>query len=254
MRVNYAEGFRPSYLEACCSTQSDDIQGGSFGGNPNLDVERSRAVEGELNLVTLEDAGPIDKLYLRADYSYTQLSNIIEVRAGQYFSRGEQDVHSAEFLARLDFENRSTFSLAYYYLRAVDDRTGELRYPANHILNASLAYRILPWLTVSALLTAVGEREDLNRIPDLPNNQATMNAVVVRRLDSYYLLRAGLLVHDLPVNVLRDFELRIFGDNVLDQEYTTADPFFAEQLNPGETPAPRWSVFADLTYRLGASR
>jgi len=251
-RGAYAEGFRAPALEALYSIQGP----GAFGGNPNLESESSRAVEGELNWVTLRDVGPFSKLYLRLDYSYTQLHDIVEQVSGQYFNRGQQDLHSVELLSRLDLTNGSSFRLAYYYIRAVDEQNGVLRIPANHILTASLSLRLLPWLDLTSVFTAVGPRESPGRVADLPGQQASMNSVVMHRLDEYYLLRAGLLVHDIPVNVVRDFELRVFGDNLLDQRYKIAT--LQGDKNEG-TPAPRpgWAIFADLTYRLptgGATR
>lgn len=249
-RGSFAEGFRAPSVEACCSLQGPS----SFGGNPELLPETSRSVEGELNLVTLEDVGPISKLYMRADYSYSQLRNIIESIAGQYFNRGSQNVHSVEFLSRLELDNRSSFWLAYYYVSAVDERYGPIRYNANHILNAAFSIRLLRWLNLTSNLTAVGPREDPNRISDLPNDQASMSSVIVDRLDPYFLWRAGLLVHDVPVNVLRDFELRIFGDNLLDQHYYASDTGSDDKTNPISVLRPGWSVFADISYRIGGAR
>jgi outer membrane receptor protein involved in Fe transport len=249
-RGAFNEGYRPPSVEACCSAASNS----AFGGNPNLLPERSRSAEGELNWVTLQDVGPISKLYLRVDYSFTQLRDVIESIGGQYYNRGNQDVHSVEFLGRLDLNDRSSFWLAYYYVQATDDRNGPLRYPANHILNAAFNLSLLKWLDVTSVFTAVGPREDPNRIADMPNNQATMNSITVDRLAPYYLLRAGLLVHDIPVAVVRDLELRIFADNLLDQRYYTADTQSDDKLNPNSYLRPGFSVFADLSYRIGGAR
>ena len=57
-------------------------------------------------------------------------------------------------------------------------------------------------------------------------------------------------MHDVPVNVLRNFELRVFGDNLLNQRYFSSDTAFDDQFVPQPTLRPGWAVFGDLTFRL----
>ena len=55
-----------------------------------------------LNAVVLEDAGVLERVYLRADYAYTVLRDIIRNNGGQFVNSGERGIHSVEFLARAD--------------------------------------------------------------------------------------------------------------------------------------------------------
>jgi outer membrane receptor protein involved in Fe transport len=255
LRGSLGEGFRASGLDACC-VRKHPSDAASFNGNPTLNPERSRALEGELNWITLQDVGPIDRLYVRLDYSYTTMSDVIKAVGGNYLNLGEQSVHSIEFLGRLSLLNRSSLYLSYYYVRPEDSSLGPIRFPANHIFSAAVDYRLLPWLALTSVFTLVGPREDLNRVADLPNNQATMNATYFERLDPYYLWRVGFVVQDLPLPVARNFELRFFVANLLNDPHPYAETdggasVGSDKLSARSVENPGWTAFADLTYRIG---
>lgn len=253
LRGEYHEGFRPPGGEPCCGVKApqDAI---TFAGNPDLVPESSRALQAEVNFLTLEDVGPISRLYMRADYSYNVLSDLITFLYGFSVNLGDRRTHAVEVLARLDFRNRSTFTLGYAFLAPADTYVGAQRAAANHILNLSGTYRVFSWLDLSAVFTRVGAREDLNRGPDQARNQATMNSIYVERVDADYHLRAGLLVRP-PLEFLRGLELRVFADEIVDPEtyYANQDGTFLgnDKIFTSTMPMPRWSVFADITYRIG---
>lgn len=251
VRGEYNEGFRAPGVEQCCAVKHSGVD---FSGDPNLLPESSRAVQGEVSWVGLEDVGPFSRLYLRADYSYNYSSDLIGLRYGYWTNFGERRTHAVEVLARLDFRNRSTLTLGYSFLAPADTYTGAVRYPSNQTINASGTIRLLPWLDVSAVFTRVGAREDLNRAPDLPRNQATMNSIFAQRLDADYHLRAGVLVRS-PFSLLRGLELRVFANNIIDVEghYGSEDGMALGQdkIYPHAMPTESWSVFGDLTYRFG---
>lgn len=253
LRGEYHEGFRPPGAEPCCGVKvpQDAV---TFAGNPDLVPESSRAYQAELNFVALEDVGPIKRLYLRTDYSYSELTNLVTFFYGYSVNLGDRRIHAGELLARLELRNQSSFTLGYSYLSSFDTVIGDVRYAANHILNASGTFRLLPWLDLSAVFTAIGPREDLNRGPDQARNQATMNSIYVERLEPDYLLRVGFLVRP-PVEILRGLELRVFADNIIDSEtfYPNQDGTYLgnDKIFTSTMPMPRWSVFADLTYHIG---
>jgi outer membrane receptor protein involved in Fe transport len=245
LKLNYTEGFRPPQLQATNTNPSIE-SGVTFNANPDLDVERSRAAEAELNTVLLEDAGAIDRLFLRADYSFTVIDDLIDNTTGGFINSGTRYINSVEVLGRLAFQGEHELALSYYWVDVEDAASGPVRNVANHIVNGHARAQLVPnVLHFAADLTWIGPREDANRRLD-PEAEAggivvvRPSDIVVDRLEPVWLVRAGLVADGLADSL----RLSVFGHNVLDQDYTQPDPFFDDRVQSRPFPMPRWSVFA----------
>jgi len=245
VKLNYTEGFRPPQLQA--TDLNPDLNSNiTFNPNPDLDVERSRAIEAELNTAILEDTGIVDRWFLRADYSFTILDDLIDNTATGFTNSGTRFIHSVELLSRLTFIGQHELSTAYYFVDVEDDARGPIRSVANHIVNAHGRVQLLPdCLHFSADLTWIGPREDANRriVPgDDPSAAVDVfpSDLVIDQLDDVWLLRTGLRANGIADTL----SLGVFGHNVLDQEYAQPDPFFDDRVAARPYPRPRWSIYA----------
>jgi iron complex outermembrane receptor protein len=245
LKLNYSEGLRPPELLAT-HVNSDIPSGLTFVGNPDLNVERSRAAEAEINAVVVEDTDPVDRWFVRADYSFTVIDDLIQNTSTGFANAGTRFIHSVEFLSRIDFEGDHELSTAYYFVDAADGDTGPLRNIANHIANVHGQVQLVPnLLHISADVTWVGPREDINREvrePDEPGQLVLVipSDVVIEELEPVTLLRAGIYVNDIADT----FDIGVFGHNILDQEYAVPDEFFDDRVMTRPLFMPRWSVFA----------
>lgn len=252
LKLNYAEGFRPPEF------QSTDINGEAvnqitFQPNDNLDVERSRAAEVELNTVVFKGGDYINRLYLRADYSVSLLEDIIVNERGNFRNSGTRLIHSTEAFARLELRGGHEIWGAHYFVDVDDSELGKLRQIANHVVNiGGRAYVIPRTWELSALLTWIGPREDRNRFVDPTRDKlfgltpVRPTDVFIEELDDVWLLRLGTRVLDLW-DVLT---LSAFAYNVLDQAWDDPDLFFDDGSLTRPYPKPRWSVFGQAEVRF----
>jgi len=76
---------------------------------------------------------------LRADYSYTLLSNVIQIRTGVYSNTGRRAIHSSRAYAKLYLSGDHFLQASYTYLNATTTDAGVLRNMPNHwvVLGAS---------------------------------------------------------------------------------------------------------------------
>ncbi len=248
LKLNYTEGFRPPDFQST-SINSEAINQITFQPNPNLKVERSRAAELELNsvLLTRGQVSFIDRLYLRADYSASLLSDIIVNDSGRFRNSGTRLINSVEFLARLEFRGDHELWAAYYFVDVDDTELGKLRNIANHIVNTGTRVMILPELwEVSALMTWIGPREDRNRFIPAGRDPFLGDFIAIRptdvfveRLDPVVLLRLGTRVLDVGGFLT----LSGFVYNALDQRWQDPDLFFDDRTSTRPYPKGRWSFF-----------
>ncbi|MBK8481245.1 MAG: TonB-dependent receptor [Proteobacteria bacterium] len=261
LKTNFAEGFRPPSL---LKTDSNSV--GSWLGNPELKVERSRALQGEANVRLLADHGGIRSLSLRADYAYTWVSNFIQLNEGRFVNVASIGTHSAELLARINLKGGQSFALGYSFLDGASDDQGKLRSQPNQ------------WLTLQALLPLIGQRFFL-----------TSNLTVVggfedpnRRGASTTAIYLGRMANGLPVQspvvtggftdqtidsvgptaswnaglryLLSDYGLRLAVDayNLLDQRGFQPNGFLelASGLEPVPNPYRGVSVFGSVELAL----
>ena len=168
LKINYAEGYRPPALQ---KTDSNG-EAMTFAGNAELEVERSRAIQGEINARLLRNYGVVRQLGLRANYSYTWITDFIDTTQGMYRNVSEVGIHSAELLAQLALKRGHWFALGYTFLDMSDAEKGKLRSIPNQWLTARLLLNL--WkrrFFLSSNLSIFGSLEDPNRYANSPGVQ-----------------------------------------------------------------------------------
>jgi outer membrane receptor protein involved in Fe transport len=254
LKTTYGEGFRPPDFQST-SVASGLLSGVTYQGNPNLDVERSRSVEVEVNMRVLENVGVIKRLYLRADYAYTRMNAVITNVGGRYENSGDRDIHSAEFLGNLRFRGDHELWLSYYFVDVVDSKIGRLRNIANHILNAGGQLSFFDErLVFASVLTLRGAMEDLNRAASLGNpvgslipvpgsTSVTPTGIVVTKVNPVALLRVG--VGSRKLFGFLDVDAWVY--NALNVQYSDPDLFFDDRIMTDTQPKPRLSFVLEAS-------
>jgi outer membrane receptor protein involved in Fe transport len=161
IKANYAEGFRPPVFDNLLSNG----EGVQIGGNPNLKVEQSRAVQGEINARIFKGERRIRELSFRVDGSYTRLQNLIQVQSGNYTNSGDKGLTSGEFLAKLYLQGGHRIELGYTYLKGESTDKGTLRsIPQNWFNLATVWSLIANKLTATTNLKVAGSSDDPDRL------------------------------------------------------------------------------------------
>jgi outer membrane receptor protein involved in Fe transport len=160
VKINYAEGFRaPVFNNTDANGEAVDI-----GGSPDLQVETSRALQGEVNARLLKGVRAIRELDLRADYSYTTLDHFISFIGGRYANTGERGIHSAELLAKLYLKGGHWLELGYTYNRIDMSDKGAFHAMPNNWFNLAAVHQLVPdRLELTTVLRVYGAFEDPNR-------------------------------------------------------------------------------------------
>ncbi|HEX8954236.1 MAG TPA: TonB-dependent receptor, partial [Polyangia bacterium] len=162
IKLNYATGFRSPVFQ----NTSIPAGGVSFGSNPNLKTEGSQSFQGELNARLLRNVRKVRELEVRADYSYTVLSNLIQIRGGTYGNTGKRAIHSAEGYAKLYLNGDHFLQASYTYLNSTTTDAGVVRTTPNHWVVLGASFNLVKNLfDVNLNLSIFGAYEDVNRIP-----------------------------------------------------------------------------------------
>ena len=221
LKVNYAQGFRPPVFNNTTSN-GEAVQ---IGGNPNLTVETSDAVQAEINARIFKGERRIRELSFRVDGSYTRLNNLIQVTSGNYANSGERGIASLEFLGKLYLQGGHRIELGYTYLRGDTSDKGRLRsLPENWFSLAGVWSLIGNQLTATTTLKVTGAAEDPNRLVEYRGSTYTTVCTA-----SDPMCRLGSVNNQ--VNVLAT-------DLVLDRLPPTADLSLGLQYSP----TPKLSV------------
>ncbi len=252
LKLNYAEGFRPPEFQA---TELNDtiVSDVGFESGKDIRVEQSRATEAEINAVVLEDTGAIERIYLRGDYAYTVLRDIIRNQGGQFVNSGERGIHSVEFLARADFNGDHELWFGGHFVTAEDSEFGPVRNSPNWVFNGGGRISLFGgYLELTGLANYVGPREDLNRASDpalelLGFRAASAADVEVDRLDAYLLLDLGLRA---PKVWGERVELSAWVYNVLDEQWQDPDFSFDDRVLSRPQPRGGWSAIGRASVRF----
>ncbi len=249
LKLNYAEGFRPPEFQST-SINEHSLSSVSFESGKDIRVEQSRATEAELNAVILEDTGWLKRIYLRGDYGYTVLRDIIRNSGGQFVNSGERGIHSVEFLARADFSGDHELWFGGHFNAAEDSEFGPVRNFPNWVFNGGGRLSLADGhLQLISLATWVGPQEDLNRPADigepfpssLPGTVTTdPSELEVEYVDAYLLLRFGIRAPRLWDDRI---ELSAWYYNALDVSYQDPDFFFDDRVQSRPQPRGGWSAF-----------
>ena len=165
LKLNYAQGFRPPVFNNTLSNG----EGLQIAGNPDLAVERSSAVQAEINARIWKGDRRIRELSFRIDGSYTNLTDLIQVNSGQYANSGDRGITSAEFLATLYIQGGHRLELGYTYLNVDSSDKGEILSLPNNWFNLTGVWSLGSRLTATTNLKVMGSTEDPNRLVEYRN-------------------------------------------------------------------------------------
>jgi outer membrane receptor protein involved in Fe transport len=255
VKVNFAQGFRPPRFADLAAPVNAGVA--AYPGNPLLGVERSQAIEGELNTVVLERHKGIRKLYLRADYSYTTLSGLIVRPTFLAENAGNRTANSVEFSAHLEGMRGWNFWLNYYFLDLVDHDTGPVRNVARQHLNLGGSLRLLHnKVELNTVVSITGSMDDINRsfVVDPAHavfapGGAYQTAAGQLRLDhmpAVALWRVGLWVRE----VIPKVDLSAYVDNLLNVKWAAPDAEYNARQTPLPIPMPGLSFFLSAWVKL----
>jgi outer membrane receptor protein involved in Fe transport len=262
-KANYASGFRAPVFQ-----NNAVVQGGvSYGPNVNLRTETSQSFQGELNARLLRNVRKVRELQLRGDYSYTVLSNLIQIRGAVYGNTGRRGIHSVEGYAKLYLNGDHFLQASYTYLNSTTTEAGVVRTTPNHWVVLGASFNIVKnLLDVNMNLAVFGAYEDPNRVATgVAGNVGGINPATGQPI---FVGTVTANTTDLgfdrltPVaNLQLGFRLRFLKDklqfsgqfyNVLNQHWYYPDNF--NDLTPGTEmtplPAPGFNFYANLSYHF----
>lgn len=251
IKAEYAEGFRPPVYNYTSSVPG----GTNLAGAPNLKSEDSRAFQTEFNTRVLRNVRPIRELELRVAYSYTVLTNLIQVVSELYVNAGKRAIHSVEGHAKLFLEGGHVLRASYTYLHSTTNDLGEVRTIPRQWFTLGAAFNLVEnILDLNTNLTVLAPYEEPN--PYLFG--ATLDGQPIARQRE----AGGLTIDRLtPVALLQlGFRLRFFKErlaingqfyNVLNQHYNLVNGVYDVSGFPGTpTPAPGFNFYGSVSYRF----
>ena len=257
-KASYATGFRAPVF----NNTSTAPGGISYGANPDLKPEGSQSFQGELNMRLLRNAKKVRSLEVRADYSYTVLSELIQIRNGSYGNTGARAIHSAEAYAKLYLNGDHTLWASYTYLYSITSDAGIDRASPSHWASFGASFNLVRnLLDVNVNLNIFGAYRDPDRVPTgMAGNIAGPYSSFVGTTTS---AASDLTLDRLtPVADLQlGFRLRFAHDrlqirvqlyNVLNQRYWYPDIFndLSATTEQVPTPAPGFSAFGRVSYHF----
>ncbi len=239
MKLNYAEGFRPPVFNNT-SSNGDAVQ---IGGSPDLKVENSQAGQVEVNARLFRGEKRIREFNFRADYSYSRITNLIQINGGVYQNSGERGMHSGEFLGKLYLRGGHRVELSYTWLKMNMADKGVFKAMPEHWFNLTSVFFLSSKLRATMNLRVAGAMEDPNRIveyrdlayddegrvvdlsvnPDMPPRQGKTvwpHEMVLDRLPPI-----GDMTLGLAYQATKKLELSAFAYNVLNQMSYQPDAF-----------------------------
>jgi outer membrane receptor for ferrienterochelin and colicin len=155
-----------------------------IGGDPNLKVESSDALQAELNARVFKGDRRIRELSFRLDGSYTRLTNLIQVNTGAYQNSGDRGMSSVEFLGKLYIQGGHRVELAYTWLRVATADRGLFKTLPEHWFNFTTVFNMISnKLTGTTNLKIMGATEDPNRLVEYRDSATIMDAVTVAATD-----------------------------------------------------------------------
>ncbi len=243
VKLNYAQGFRPPVFNNT-SSNGEAVQ---IGGNPNLKVENSDAMQAEINARIFKGDRRIRELSFRLDGSYTRLNNLIQVTAGNYTNSADRGIASGEFLGKLYVQGGHRLELAYTWMRVATADRGLIRSLPEHWFNFTTVFNLIDnKLTGTTNLKVTGSAEDPNRLVEYRNSSydnmtgLVVNPVSVAATDVTLdkLPPAAELTVGLTWTPIEKLLVRATVYNALMQHHYTADAFFDYEPHLEYLPNP----------------
>jgi outer membrane receptor protein involved in Fe transport len=258
LKLNYAQGFRPPVFNNT-SANGEAVQ---IGGNRQLSVETSDALQAEVNARIFKGERRIRELSFRVDGSYTRVNNLIQVASGNYSNSGERGITSFELLGKLYLQGGHRLELGYTYLRADTSDKGRLRsLPENWFSLAGVWSVFGNKLSATTTFKVAGAAEDPNRlveyrgstyemdpVPGTPENEATVLAtdLVLDRIPPIADLVLGLSYTPTP-----KLAVRLSAYNALVSHSYQPDVFFDYEPHLEYLPNPYegFRAYASVMYQ-----
>ncbi|HEY5945730.1 MAG TPA: TonB-dependent receptor [Kofleriaceae bacterium] len=251
IKLNYTQGFRPPVFNNTAAN-GEAVQ---IGGDPDLKVEHSDAMQAELNARVFKGDRRIRELSFRLDGSYTRLNNLIQVNSGSYGNSGDRGISSVEFLGKLYIQGGHRLELAYTWMRVATADRGLIRALPEHWFNFTTIFNLVTdKLTATSNLKIVGSMEDPNRLVEYrgstyDENGTVMNPVNVNATDLVLdklppIAELSLGVTWTPVQKLL---VRATVYNALLQHSYQPDVFFDYEPHLEYLPNPYEGIRAYLT-------
>ncbi len=265
LKLNYAEGFRPPVFNNVASNG----EGVAIAGRPDIKVETSRAAQTEINARIFKGERRIRELSFRADYSYTELTNLIQIVGARYENTADRAMHSGEALIKLYVQGGHRFELAYTFLRVNTRDKGVHKALPEHYFHLASVFNVIDdKMTMFTNLRVVGAMEDPDlmvehrdyyydmeaAIPGTVTNQDTDVAGPLRVSPTDLVLDRLPPAADLSLGfTLTPFEkLSIRGTmfNAFNARYYQPDPFFNYEPRLEYLPNPweDWRAYVSATY------
>ena len=242
VKLNYAQGFRPPVFNNT-SSNGEAVQ---IGGNPNLKVENSDAIQAEINARIFKGDRRIRELSFRLDGSYTRLNNLIQVNAGNYNNSADRGISSAEFLGKLYVQGGHRLELAYTWMRVATADRGLIKALPEHWFNFTTVFNLVDdKLTGTTNLKVTGSAEDPNRLVEYRDTTYDMDGAVMNpvhptatdmSLDK--LPAAAELTVGLTWTPIEKLLVRATVYNALMQHHYTPDAFFDYEPHLEYLPNP----------------
>jgi outer membrane receptor protein involved in Fe transport len=161
LKLNYTQGFRPPVF----MNVADNDESVTVGGDPDLKVETSDAMQAEINARIFKGERRIRELSFRLDGSYTRLQNLIQVAGGRYENAADRAIASGEFLGKLFIQGGHRLELAYTYMRVATADRGLVKAMPEHFFNFTTVFNLVSnKLTGTTNLKVMGSAEDPNRL------------------------------------------------------------------------------------------
>ncbi|MBN2724599.1 MAG: TonB-dependent receptor plug domain-containing protein [Deltaproteobacteria bacterium] len=246
-KLNYLTGFRaPVFYNT--GANGNNV---SFGGNPDMDFERSQAFQTEINSILIKNKGIIQELSLRLNYSHILLQNAIKINQGVYYNSGDRTFDTVEALARLYLRGGHSLYAGYtfnngYASSYIDGMM--LRSIPNQYFSLASVFRLSRKMDLITSLRVIGAYEDPNRVTD-DNNSSKASWVAYELVPSAALLSAGLRYKTSLAGHKAEFSFMTY--NLMDtRSYYTADYFNDPTANSETVPTKgqRFYFFANTKF------
>jgi outer membrane receptor protein involved in Fe transport len=255
-KLNYTQGFRPPVFNNTTPNGEAIV----IGGDPDLKVETSDAMQAEINARIFKGERRIRELSFRADASYTRLNGLIQVATGAYGNSGERGLASGEFLGKLYIQGGHRFELGYTYLRGATSDRGLLKSIPEHWFNLASIFSLSPGkLTAMTNLKIMGATEDPNRL--IEYRGSTYNPMTGDPMDVVSVLATDAVMDRLPPTAelqagltytpTDKLTIRATVYNALNQHRYYSDAFldYEPHLEYTPNPAPTFRAYLSAFFQ-----
>ncbi len=265
LKLNYAEGFRPPVFNNVASNGEAVV----IDGDTNLRVETSQAAQAEVNARIFKGDRRIRELSFRVDYSYTKLTDLIQIVSGRYENTADRAMHSTEALAKLYVQGGHRIELAYTFLQINTRDKGVHKSFPEHMFHLAGIFNVIDdRLSMFTDVRVVGAMEDPNRLVEHRDYGYDMDAAIPGTVTNNTTDVAGplrvnptdLVLDRLPpaadlslgltLTPMEKLSIRGTVFNAFNARYYQPDAFFDYEPRFEMLPNPweDWRVYVSATY------